>query len=134
MPGIPLLNCPDYSPWHYGEVIIGNIDGSPMEVYIGEIVDIPVWVKTNRPMRHLHIPLSTDNQHVSARLGGTVFSPLNGWDYADFQPPDEDQPETGFTSQSLLARTDLSADPGSFLNTKIIPGIICTLSKYAFRL
>jgi len=117
MPGTPLQNCMEYPPLQYGEVIIGNIDGSPMEVYAGEIVDIPIWAKTSRPMRHLHIPLSTDDLYVSARLGGSVFSPLNGWDYAVFETPDEDMPETGFTSQSLVAWLDPGADPGSYLNT-----------------
>src|SRR5512138_2106356 len=79
-------------------VIFGNRDGSPLEVPIGQIIEIPIWGATEPgnltdSIVYIHIPLATDNSIISARLGGSLPDTLLGrWDDCSFQAP---IPDTG---------------------------------------
>lgn len=100
-------------------MIIGNLDGSVIRVGLDEQVVLPVWVKTDDSVTFIHIPLASDNDHIQIRSGGQLFAPLSLWDDVEFLDPNEDSPEPGMTSQSILGYAYLTdpRDPQNFLMT-----------------
>ena len=66
-------------PGEPDEVVVGNLDGSPILSHLGCAVNIPVWVNNDEDVANIQIPLSTDDEFVTARLGGNFFYPLIDW-------------------------------------------------------
>ncbi len=100
-------------------MIIGNLDGSVIRVGLDEQITLPVWVKTDDSVTFIHIPLASDNDYIRTRSGGQLYFPLNFWDNVEFLDPDENSPEPGMTSQSILGYAYLAdpRDPQNFLMT-----------------
>ena len=100
-------------------MIIGNLDGSVIRVTLDEQVALPVWVKTDDSVTFIHIPLASDNDYIRIRSGGQLYPPLSLWDEVEFLDPNDDSPEPGMTSQSVLGYAYLSdpRDPQNFLMT-----------------
>lgn len=100
-------------------MIIGNLDGSVIRVGLDQQIALPVWIKTDDSVTFVHIPLASDNDYIQTRSGGQLHFPLNHWDDVQFLEPDEDSPEPGMTSQSILGYAYLSdpRDPQNFLMT-----------------
>lgn len=104
-------------PGVFDEVIIGNLDGSSIEVYPGEVVNIPVWIRNDEDVAFVHIPVSTDDQYVAARLGGNLYYPFTDWEDVFFSSPYPDGNNPGWTNQSLAGWADISGAPNPYLNT-----------------
>ncbi len=100
-------------------MIIGNLDGSVIRVGLNEQVMLPVWIKTDDSVTFIHIPLATDDDYIQSRNGGQLYSPLSLWDDVEFLDPNENSPESGMTSQSILGYAYLTdpRDPQNFLMT-----------------
>jgi hypothetical protein len=106
-------------PGQPDSMIIGNLDGSVIEVSVGGQAAIPVWVKTDDSVTFMHIPLGSDDTYIESRDGGVLYPPLSLWDDVEFRPPDFDSPDPGLTNQSLLGFAYISdpRDPENFLHT-----------------
>ncbi len=98
-------------------VIFGSRDGSVMNVFLGDTIEIPCWGATAVPgegpgsydtVTFMHNPLITDDNYVISRLGGFFPDTLVGrWDDFSFLLPstNDDDPliPEGYTNQSMLA-------------------------------
>ncbi len=100
-------------------MISGNLDGSVIRVGLDEQITLPVWVKTDDSVTFIHIPLASDNDYIRTRSGGQFYAPLSFWDGVEFLDPNENSPEPGMTSQSILGYAYLTdpRDPQNFLMT-----------------
>jgi hypothetical protein len=103
-------------------MVIGNLDGSVIHVGLNEEISLRVWVKTDDSVTFVHIPLASDDDYIQSRDGGELSWPLGLWDEAEFLAPDEDSPEPGMTSQSILGYAYLTdpRDPQNFLMTNYL--------------
>ena len=110
---------PAQDPGLPDSMIIGNLDGSVTRVGLDTQVILPVWIKTDDSVTFIHIPLASDNDYIQTRSGGQLYPPLSLWDEVEFLDPNEDSPEPGMTSQSILGYAYLTdpRDPQNFLMT-----------------
>jgi hypothetical protein len=93
-------------------IIYGNRDGSVMPVHNNQLLEIPVWGGTPYgnvidSIGFMHIPLASDDNFISQRLGGTFPDTLVGrWDDRSFMAIDNHNttPEIpeGYSNQSIL--------------------------------
>ena len=95
-------------------VYIGNIDGSPILVGIGEEISVPLWLKTDDSVAFVHFPLASENYYIIERLGGEYaneycipnmppgYPPPGSY---NFLPPDSMNQD--WTNQSLVVFWDL---------------------------
>ncbi|MEE9554417.1 MAG: IPTL-CTERM sorting domain-containing protein [candidate division Zixibacteria bacterium] len=84
------------------EVIVGNVDGTPIYALPGSVIDIPVWAKTDEDVVGIHLPAGTEDQFITARLGGNLESIFDDWEMILFNGPSQDTPQPGYTSQCIL--------------------------------
>jgi hypothetical protein len=101
---------------------IGRSNGLPLEVQIGQVVDIDVYVQTADSVfgGDLHVPLGADTQYVANLLGqtqGQLYYPLDNWDVVEFMQTYNSPPNpAGWMSQSLMGwRWIYSPTPPSYL-------------------
>lgn len=112
-------NVAGQDPGLRDSMIIGNLDGSVINVGLNDQISLPVWVKTDDSVTFVHIPLASDDNYIQSRDGGDLLPPLGLWDEIEFLVPDEDSPAPGMTSQSILGYAYLTnpRDPQNFLMT-----------------
>lgn len=103
-------------PGEIDSLSFGNPDGSPIVVSIDSEISIPIWMKCDENIAFVHFCLATQNDYVSARLGGLPFGPLLEWDVY-FSEPADGWPEEGLTSQSFLGIADFSLPEPNYVNT-----------------
>jgi hypothetical protein len=96
-----------YDPGNPDSLVIGNLDGSPILAHPGDSVYIPVWFKNDEDMDWFQMPVSTEDQFVSQRLGGVIYDFLTFWDFGQFMRPYLNQPDSGFTMQMLWGFSEL---------------------------
>jgi len=114
----------EYSPSSYS-VYFGSKDGNPIPALIGGPLEIPVWGVTpeesySDSVTYISMPLSTDNDIITSRLGGAFYlSTVGLWDERSFLQIDPESPEPGWTNQTMLGFAYLldPRDPQNFLST-----------------
>ena len=109
--------CQEVTIW------FGNHDNSPLVFRIGAVEKVPVWIMTQSDVyiAAVHIPLSSNDELIKERLGGTLYAPFEaddrsigldrGWDAVEIKKPAADQKREGFTSQGILGFCDLAGKP-----------------------
>jgi len=129
-------------PYRNFFIIYGNKDGSIMPVHNNQLLEIPVWGGTPLgdimdTIGFMHIPLATDDNVISQRLGGYFPDTLLGrWDDITFLSIDNHSttPEIpeGYSNQSILGFANLTPprDEQNFLNTN---GDTVLLATYRMR-
>lgn len=103
-------------PGEIDSLAFGNPDGSPIVVSIDSDASIPIWMKCDENIAFTHICLATQNEYVTARLGGIPVGPMLEWDVS-FTEPADGWPEEDLTSQSLLGIADFSLPEPNYINT-----------------
>jgi len=113
------------------EVWYGNLDGSPMQVQLGQEILVPVYIRTSPGINLVYesINLGTEDTYVVSRQNGETHPPISTWSSGGF-PVFGDSPGQGQTSQErtsysltsplhfetptliLEFRVTVSSDPG----------------------
>jgi len=102
----------------------GNIDGSPVEVPIGGVGYVDLWIQTgeNINLGYLAAPLGGMTEYVRNFLGeshGRIYEPLTLWDEAYFHIPYGSPPnDVNWCSQPLYAFSDVEGGPNPGLNSQ----------------
>ncbi len=115
-------------------LIYGNLDGSPVPAVIGYELEIPAWGVTELnnfrdSIAWMHSPLATNDSVIIERLDGYFPDTLVGrWDIKSFDPPNVNQPQPGWTNQSLegVADIQLPLNHQDFFWTNGDTTLICT--------
>jgi hypothetical protein len=94
-------------PGQPDEVLVGNLNGSPTLAELGGIVNVPVWIKNDEDVAAVQIPIATEDEFVSGRLGGNYFYPFTEWDDPGFCCVVPDQPIIGYTTEGFLGIKEL---------------------------
>jgi len=87
----------------------GNLDGSPIEANIGELVDIDIYIQTSEEtyVGDIHLCLGTQDRYVDSLLSleyGEYYYPFTEWDTLFFYEPFGSPPNPeGWSSQSVVA-------------------------------
>jgi hypothetical protein len=98
-------------------IVYGSRDGSVMNVFLGDTIEVPCWGATAVPgegpgsydtVTFMHNPLLTNDDYVILRMGGFYPDTLVGrWEDASFLPPSTNDNDTlipaGYTNQSMFA-------------------------------
>jgi hypothetical protein len=103
-------------PGAIDSLIFGNPDGTPILVNLDVDVSVPVWLKCDENVAFVNLSLATQNEYISARVGGVAIGPLTGWDL-QFQQPANNWPTTGLTSQTFLGIADFALPQPNYVNT-----------------
>jgi hypothetical protein len=100
---------PDPANFH---IFYGNTDGSELTVGINKDISVPVWGATDAApgnpdtVNFMHMPLLSDDNVITARLGGNFVGNMLLWQDISFLTPDNNGTDpaiaVGFTSQSIL--------------------------------
>jgi hypothetical protein len=96
-------------------VIFGNRDASLISVNPGDTIEIPIWGATPAggvdSIFLMHIPIASNDSVIAQRMGGYFADTMVGlWDDISFIEPEHNQPESGWTSQSMFG-IDCLFDP-----------------------
>lgn len=89
------------------EIWYGNLDGSPMEVQLGQEVLVPVYLRTasNVPPLYLSVVnLGSYDDYVISRSPGNLIAPLDQWD-GYWYGPWPGSPMAGVTSNGWFGFT-----------------------------
>jgi hypothetical protein len=103
----------------------GSPDGSPTNAYIGDMMEIDVYIQTSGDIQieFVHLALGSEDQYFTDLLSpslGQIHGLLLQWDEAAFLPPDGSPPNpAGWSNQSLLAFNDLGGPPNPYLNCPV---------------
>lgn len=103
-------------PGAIDSLVFGNPDGTPILVNLNVDVSVPIWVKCDENVAFVNLSLATQNEYISARLGGVPIGPLTGWDL-QFQSPANNWPSPGLTSQTFLGIADFTLPIPNYINT-----------------
>ena len=93
-------------------VIFGNHDGSTVDVNIGDLIELRVWVATpsffdlngdsvQDTINLVYIPLGTNDSVITSREDGVAYFPFINWDYQFTDPGPHYQ--NGYTNQCFIA-------------------------------
>jgi hypothetical protein len=103
-------------PGAIDSLVFGNPDGTPILVNLDVDVSVPIWIKCDENVAFVNLSLATQNEYVSARLGGVPIGPLMDWDL-QFQAPANNWPSPGLTSQTFLGIADFALPVPNYINT-----------------
>ncbi len=106
--------CQD--PGMQDSLAFGNPDGSPMQVFVDHEIRVPVYIKCDENISFMHLCLATENEFITERSYFVLADAIIGWPAYGTLPVDG-WPETGLTSQSLVAIADYSLPEPEFINT-----------------
>jgi len=120
------------------DIWLGNLDGSPDTVLIGDKLYVDVYMQTETPVyvANLHIPIATDDYYIVDHLStteGQVYDDLQDWvttffDDAEGSPPNQ----SGWSSQSFMGWARIPDPFEPYLNyatpTKILTFVFDTNS------
>ncbi|MCP4581027.1 MAG: T9SS type A sorting domain-containing protein [candidate division Zixibacteria bacterium] len=87
----------------------GNMDSSPIEAVIGELIDIDVYIQTsgNTYIADIHLCLGSQNIYIETLLSeeyGEFYYPFTLWDSQYFYSEESSPPNPeGWSSQSMVA-------------------------------
>jgi hypothetical protein len=98
-------------------IIVGNLDLTPIAAFMGDTVEVPIWVKNDELVAGINMPIAADNAFITQWLPDTFFTPLSEWDAHLFTIPEPDRQLPGYTTQSILGWADMSGPANPFLNT-----------------
>jgi hypothetical protein len=115
-------------------MFVGSKDDSPIPALLGGRLDVPVWGATEYgnvedSVVFMHIPLASLDSAITDRQGGYFPDTLVGlWDDVSFESSYNNQPESSWTSQSMIGFAWMSnpADPQNFFVTNGDTTLICT--------
>ena len=98
------------------------VDGNPGTIftYPGAMIHADLWIRTETGIniQALHLPISTKNELIGARLGGdSLFSPILHWDDVSFLDPNDDPLHDGYTNQSMLGLCALLSQCAQLIDT-----------------
>jgi hypothetical protein len=119
-------------------LFFGTTDGSDLAVTIDSDIEVPLWyadsveAEAGDPIGFMHIPLGSDDAIITSRDGGT-FEPIiafPAWDDISFRPPDPHQPDSFYTSQSILGFYDTGGGPNDPLIGDDAPTHIATYEMH----
>ena len=106
-----------------GILWFGQPDSIPLVFRIDSDESIPVWIQTNPDVyaAAVNIPLSTNDNFITERLGGKLFKPFRndnppegfdkGWDSAEIRKALPHRDKEGYTSQGILGFLNLYGNP-----------------------
>jgi hypothetical protein len=103
-------------PGAIDSLVFGNPDGTPILVNLDVDVSVPIWLKCDENIAFVNLSLATQNEFISARMGGVAIGPLTGWDL-QFQQPANSWPSAGLTSQTFLGIADFALPQPNYVNT-----------------
>jgi hypothetical protein len=106
-----LVNADEVNIWY------GNLDGSPINADIGNLVDIDVYIQTSEGayVSDLFLCLGADNLYFDSLLSdiyGELYPPYDEWFYYGFSPQYGAPPNpAGWSSQSVMVSARLIGGP-----------------------
>jgi uncharacterized repeat protein (TIGR01451 family) len=125
MIGIPMIDHPYLSPDDlpfpngndFGErdsILIGNIDNSAIYVYPGQIIEMPIYAKTDDSVSTVLARLTTENRYVSQRYGADSAAFISDWIFR-VGPATLAGQDSQLTSETFV--TVSCTEESSYLNT-----------------
>ena len=103
-------------PGNVDSLAFGNVDGSPMNIFIDSQVQIPVWLKCDENLSFAHLCLATENLYITSRLYFMPVAPFIDWELQGTFPANG-WPMNGYTSQSVMGIADYSLPQPNYINT-----------------
>lgn len=85
------------------EVWYGTVDGTPLQVPIGQEFLIPVFISTYLNLYSVHVVLGTDDYFITDRLDGDLNWPFTEWFYSDWLTVLPNSPTMGWTTHGFQA-------------------------------
>ncbi len=89
------------------EIVYGPLDGDHAGIIYAdtnETIEVEVWFRTapGVSIQGMHLPLSSNDDYIISRNGGTLFHPLTEWQVWIFIEPNEDPDHEGYTNQGFV--------------------------------
>ncbi|HBC46071.1 MAG TPA: hypothetical protein DCZ43_03395, partial [candidate division Zixibacteria bacterium] len=118
-PDTPAEMLSDPTP-NLDEIWLGDPSGTDIEVELGEVVSIPVWVKNDENVSGVTMTFEIDNRYLTPG-GGAFFDTLGSWWECNYLAPEVNHPTTNKTTQAILGYSDLNgAYYYPYLNTSLV--------------
>lgn len=97
------------------EIWYGALDGSPMQVPIGEEIQIPVFIRTSPDVNLIYgsVLLATDDQYITSRSNANLYPPVSTW-MGNWFGPFPDSPNPGITSDEWSGMDHFRSAPLHF--------------------
>ena len=60
-------------------IIVGNLDGSHINVYPGDTITVPIWVKNDEDIGNISVPIAADDEYIVNWANGNIYGQITNW-------------------------------------------------------